>query len=351
MISPKEGKCKVCGKESILISSFLGVCRDCILNRFDEALPIIESAHKRARTYFDLSYPAYSQKPYCDICIHKCALDSEKSFCGLVENSIRWAGSSEKGLLEWYYDPLPTNCVATFICPEKEHYGYKNLAIFYASCNFNCLFCQNWHFHDYLKRRSPIYSVEDLIGKIDDKTSCICFFGGDPTTQIAHALALAKKVKDRVRICWETNGSMNLKILKEIFYISVESEGIIKFDLKAFDERIHIALTGVSNKNTLENFRWVGEKSKEIKDRVVVVASTLLIPGYVNEEEVEKIVDFIVNINPNIPYSLLGFAPNFFFDNLPTTSKAHAERSFKLAREKGLKYVNIGNRFLLSHYY
>ncbi|WP_428129596.1 hypothetical protein [Dictyoglomus sp.] len=46
-----------------------------------------------------------------------------------------------------------------------------------------------------------------------------------------------------------------------------------------------------------------------------------------------------------------GFAPNFFFDNLPTTSKAHAERSFKLAREKGLKYVNIGNRFLLSHYY
>ncbi len=295
---PKEGKCKICGKESILISSFLGVCRDCILNRFEEALPIVESAHKRARAYFNLYYPAYSQKPYCNLCIHKCALNSEKSFCGLIENGSRWAGSSEKGLLEWYYDPLPTNCVASFICPEKDHYGYKNLAVFYASCNFNCLFCQNWHFHDYLKRKSPLYSVEDLIEKIDSKTSCICFFGGDPTTQVAHALALAKKVKDRVRICWETNGSMNSKILEEMFYVSVESGGIIKFDLKAFDERIHIALTGVSNKNTLENFRWAGEESKKIKDRVVVVASTLLIPGYVNEEEVEKIVDFIVNINP-----------------------------------------------------
>jgi len=142
-----------------------------------------------------------------------------------------------------------------------------------------------------------------------------------------------------------------LKILKEIFYISVESGGIIKFDLKAFDERIHIALTGVANKNTLENFRWAGEESKKIKDRVVVVASTLLVPGYVNEEEVERIADFIARINPDIPYSLLGFSPNFFFDNLPTTSKGHAERSFRVAKEKGLKYVNIGNRFLLSNYY
>ncbi len=347
----REGKCEICGKKSILISSFLGVCRDCILNRFEEALPIIESSHKKARNYFGLFYPSESKKPYCDLCIHKCSLDSEKSFCGLIEDKKRWAGSSERGLLEWYYDPLPTNCVASFICPEKDHYGYKNLAVFYASCNFNCLFCQNWHFHNYLKKKSPLYSVDDLVEKIDNKTSCICFFGGDPTPQISHALALAKKVKNRVRICWETNGSMNSKILKEMFYISGESGGIIKFDLKAFDERIHIALTGVSNKRTLENFQWAGEESRRIKDRIVLVASTLLVPGYINEEEVEKIVDFIVKINSNIPYSLLGFSPNFFFDNLPTTSKAHAEKCFRIAKEKGLKYVNIGNLFLLSNYY
>lgn len=347
----REGKCKICGKKSILISSFLGVCRDCILNRFDEALPIIGSSHEKARNYFELFYPAESKSLYCNLCIHKCSLDSEKSFCGLIEDKKRWAGSSGKGLLEWYYDPLPTNCVATFICPEKDHYGYKNLAVFYATCNFNCLFCQNWHYHNYLKKKSPLYSVKDLIEKIDNKTSCICFFGGDPTPQIAHALALAKKVKNRVRVCWETNGSMNSEILKEMFKISLESGGIIKFDLKAFDEKIHIALTGVSNRKTLENFQWAGEESRKIKDRVVLVASTLLVPGYINDEEVEKIVEFISKINSNIPYSLLGFSPNFFFDNLPTTSKIHGERCFEIAKEKGLKYVNIGNIFLLSNYY
>ncbi|MEN2984122.1 MAG: radical SAM protein [Dictyoglomaceae bacterium] len=348
---PREGKCEICNKKSILISSFLGVCRDCILKEFDKALPIIRSSHKRARSYFRLFYPTESEKPFCNLCTHKCSLNFQKSFCGLIEEGIRWAGSAQKGLLEWYYDPLPTNCVASFICPEKENYGYKNLAVFYASCNFNCLYCQNWHYHDYLKKKSPIYSVKDLIEKIDNRTSCICFFGGDPTPQIAHALALAKKVKNKVRICWETNGSMNFEILKEMFSVSLESGGIIKFDLKAFDERIHIALTGVSNKKTLENFQWVGEETRKFKDKIVLVASTLLVPGYVTEEEVEKIADFISKINPNIPYSLLGFSPNFFFDNLPPTSKKHAERAFGIAKSKGLKYVNIGNMFLLSDYY
>ena len=345
-----EGKCRICEKESILISSFLGVCRDCILNNFDKALPIIESAHKRARKYFNLPYPIKSEKPYCNLCIHNCSLNSEKSFCGLLEDGRRWAGTSRKGLLEWYYDPLPTNCVASFVCPEKEHYGYKNLAIFYASCSFNCLFCQNWHYHDYLRRKFPFYSVEDLIEKIDRKTSCICFFGGDPTPQIAHALSLVRKVKNRVRICWETNGSMNPEILKEMYALSLESGGIIKFDLKAFDERIHIALTGVSNKRTLENFAIIGRESRKYKN-ITVVASTLLVPGYVTEEEIGKIAEFISNLNPEIPYSLLGFAPNFFFDDLPTTSKKHAEKAYELALAYGLRMVNIGNKFLLSDDY
>jgi len=347
----KEAICKICGKKSILISSFLGVCRECILYKFDLALPLIRTAHEKARKYFNLPYLIKSEKPSCNICIHNCSLKENKSFCGLIENGKRWAGSSEKGLLEWYYDSLPTNCVATFICPEKEHYGYKNLAIFYASCNFNCLFCQNWHYHNYLRNKKPLYSIKDLEEKIDYRTKCICFFGGDPITQISHALALGRKVKNKVRICFETNGSMNFNILKEMFELSLESGGIIKFDLKAFDERIHLALTGVSNKRTLENFAWIGRESKRYKDKIIIVASTLLVPGYVNEEEVEKLVQFIVNINPDIPYSLLGFSPNFFFDNLPTTSKRHAERAYKIAVSYGLKNINIGNRFLLSNDY
>lgn len=346
----KAGRCKVCNKSSILISSFLGVCKECILNRFENTLPYIEEAHRKAKAYFGLPYPSVTLEPSCNLCIHRCSLLSDKSFCGLIEKGERFAGTPERGLLEWYYDPLPTNCVASFICPERRHYGYKNLAIFYAGCNFNCLFCQNWHYHYHLNDKKPIYSIEDLEKLIDSHTVCICFFGGDPTPQVLHALTLARKVKDRVRICWETNGSMNPDILKEIFEISLESGGIIKFDLKAYDERIHIALTGVSNRQTLDNFSWLAEESKRCEN-IILVASTLLVPGYIDEEEVESIARFIAKINSEIPYSLLAFSPNFFFGNLPTTSKRHAENSLNICKAIGLRHINLGNTFLLSNYY
>lgn len=119
----KVGRCKICNKSSILISSFLGVCRDCILNEFEKALPIIENAHKKARAYFNLPYPSITSEPSCEFCTHRCYLLLDKSFCGLIEKGKRLLGTPEKGLLEWYYDPLPTNCVASFICPEREHLG------------------------------------------------------------------------------------------------------------------------------------------------------------------------------------------------------------------------------------
>lgn len=121
-------------------------------------------------------------------------------------------------------------------------------------------------------------------------------------------------------------------------------------DIKAFDERIHLALTGVTNQRTLENFLWLAQESKKHR-RPTVVASTLLVPGYVTEDEVEKIATFIASVNPDIPYVLLGFAPNFFFDNLPTTSTCHAEEALKRCKKVGLRNVSIGNRFLLSSWY
>jgi len=88
-------------------------------------------------------------------------------------------GSPQEAAVSWYYDPLPTNCVADWVCaggsgtgypqwayqPGAEH-GYMNLAVFYEACTFDCLFCQNWHYREQNRKRI-------------------------------------------LRTCWETNGSMN----------------------------------------------------------------------------------------------------------------------------------------------
>jgi len=64
-------------------------------------------------------------------------------------------------------------------------------------------------------------------------------------------------------ICWETNGAVNPKILKQMAKISLASGGCIKFDLKAWHEGVHKALCGVSNRQTLENFAWLTSLSKK----------------------------------------------------------------------------------------
>ncbi len=81
------------------------------------------------------------------------------------------------------------------------------------------------------------------------------------------------------------------------------------------------------------------------------VASTLLVTGYVDVEEVSAIARFIAELNPNIPYSLLGFHPNFYMDDLPTTSRSHAFRCKEAAEATGLRRVNIGNLHLLGEDY
>lgn len=198
-----------------------------------------------------------------------------------------------------------------------------------------------------------LVTSEDLSNCVDGRTNCICYFGGDPVPQIYHALETSRLAlkKKRVRICWETNGYMNPKFLKEIAQLSLDSGGCVKFDLKAFSEQVNIALCGVTNRRTLENFSILAEYTKKRKEPPFLVASTLLVPGYVDGYEISEIARFIASLDPEIPYSLLAFHPHFYMSDLPTTSRRHAEECLEEARRAGLRRVKIGNIHLLGDAY
>ena len=131
----------------------------------------------------------------------------------------------------------------------------------------------------------------------------------------------------------------------------MESGGCIKFDLKAWDRNLHEALCGAPNDRTLENFRWLAQRADERPDPPSLVASTLLVPGYVAEDEVRQIAGFIASLNPTIPYALLGFTPNFYMGDLPATSKSHAFTCKEIAEKAGVKNVRIGNLHVLGRDY
>ena len=359
-----SGRCQLCGKRSRLTPAVLSVCADCIRTRPGAALPLTMQAHAAIRREFDLppEPPHTPDGVECRPCVNACRLgEGETGLCGLRTvregRLVHLAGKPSGALVSWYDDPLPTNCVADWLCEGNHQRGKVNLAVFYEACTFNCISCQNWHFR--LKRPPGRVSAEHLAAQAHQRTFCICFFGGDPTPQMPHALATSRLLaREGVTVCWETNGSMHPRFLDQAVDLSLETGGCIKFDLKALDETLHLALTGVSNRRTQENFRRAAQRIPErLSSRrgrggpPLVVASTLLVPGYVDAKEVGQIARFIAEIDPDIPYALLGFHPHFFVPDLPRTSVRHAREAEEAARAAGLTRVRIGNRHLLSRDY
>jgi len=362
--------CRVCGKRIDPVSKALPVCLNCLRREKERAKAFVGEAHRRSREPFPgpLRPPRDESGLSCCLCVNACQIpEGASGYCGLrSQRAGRFEGTSdEQGSLSWYYDGLPTNCVADWVCPggtgsgypsfahtSGPEHGWKNLAVFYHGCTFDCLFCQNWTHREHVRDLQRV-SPDEVVEAVDERTSCICYFGGDPTPQLPHALEVSrralKKVKGRIlRICWETNGSMAPSLLDEMVSLSKDSGGCVKFDIKAWSESLHLALCGVTNRRTIKNFERAAQRMEERPEPPPLIVSTLLIPGYIDEEEVRQIARWIVSLNPNIPYALLAFHPQFLFSDLPTTSRDQALGCKEAAEREGLRHVRIGNMHLLS---
>lgn len=363
-------KCKSCGERKT-IAKVLGYCRSCIREGNKEILEEAIRAHCSARRMYALPEERPKKGIPCGECANNCIIDEgQRGYCNLVENlkgRLFKVSDEDKGFLDYYLDPLPTNCVAEWFCPgctgkgfptyahsETAEYGYQNLSVFLKSCSLDCFFCQNWHFRGARPFKDEKVSSMELCSKVTGSVSCVCWFGGDPSTQMPFALtaseAMSQESKNRgkiFRVCWETNGLMRGDYATEAAQLSLETGGNIKFDLKVSKDELAIALLGRSQKQSFNLFKMLYNRFGRRKDVESFTASTLLIPGYIENEEVREISEFLSSIDNTIPYSLLAFAPNFLMHDLPTTSTRHAKGCYEVAKGCGLKNVHIGNRILL----
>lgn len=378
LLSLKRGwrvRCELCGREAEDISETLRVCATCVRERFEDARPYLEQAQARVRQRYGLppAPPRGARGKTCRECGNLCSIPpGGKGFCGLVENRegvlVRRFGTPERGLLQYYYDPLPTNCVPADFCAGSSGAGYPrwcrtprgdigwdNLAVFLGSCTYSCLFCQNYSFRELTCAGKPTMSAEELAAKATERVGCVCYFGGDPSSQMPFVIASAKLIRERaererriLRVCLETNLSMNPRYLDRFTELSLESGGGIKADLKCWSSEILYALTGVEHRQAYENFRRLAKRHRERPEVPLARASTLLVPGYVDEEEIRAVASFIADLDPTIPYSLLAFHPQYFMDDMPCTRRKDAERFLEICRGEGLEKVRIGNPWLLT---
>ena len=240
--------CRSCGRNPA--SEVIGYCKECIIRYWERLKSKLLEVHAKSRERFGLPPRIPKKGIPCTLCANECRIPKGKlGYCGLRKNEngrlVHLAGIPERGLLEYYYDPLPTNCVAAWCCAERNTRGKLNLAIFYGACSMNCLYCQNWQFKFLTRALKPLYSSKAIYEKVTQDVACMCFFGGDPAPQLLHALDVARLIvesKRSVRICLETNGLENSALLKRFASYVIESGGTIKIDLKIFSPELSLSL-------------------------------------------------------------------------------------------------------------
>ncbi len=339
-------ECVLCGRPGV--SSFLKVCRDCLLKDPDRALPIVRKAHAEARKDLGLPPEPPSNGVKCDRCVNGCRIpEGGVGFCGVVRNEGGRLVVEHRG--SFYLDPHPTNCVGAWVCPGATSAGYPrftdtegpergryNLAVFYGGCTHHCFFCQN---HEHWTTRGEI-KPEDLLSRMTDPdVTCVCFFGGDPVPHLDQVLEVGERFEEAgVRVCLETNGSMNPSLCRRVAEICYESGGGFNTDVKAYNPEVYEALTGSSPEYTFKHLEIVGEEFAR-EDPPILRPSTLIVPGYVTPEEVEAVAEFLASIDERIPYRLLQHVPHYLSVDLgytPTSVMLECKR----AAERHLENVD-----------
>ncbi|MDD5420342.1 MAG: radical SAM protein [Methanomicrobiaceae archaeon] len=223
----------------------------------------------------------------------------------------------------------------------------KSYTIFLAGCNFRCTNCQNWeiaHYPDtgeagrgFVEPRrmaeEAVSAIHSLRGRIMGADR-IFFSGGSPDPALPYVEEVVREARrlGEVKVNYDTNGFMTEDSLARVLGFSTS----ITYDIKAYHDDVHRALTGAPVGPVLRNAAYIAKNAPE----KLWEFRLLVIPG-ITTEEVAPIAAFIAGIDGAIPLNLLAFRPNFVLEHHPPAMQYLMEGAVRDAREAGLENVRV----------
>jgi pyruvate formate lyase activating enzyme len=258
---------------------------------------------------------------HCELCEHRCGVNRLKGETGVCKVTV------------------PTVASATLHPAPPESY-----TVFMAGCNYKCLNCQNWTISQYPDNgfqqrgyKKPHRLAMECLNQLNSlpaklmKADRIFFSGGEPTIHLPYIQKVAeaaRQIRADTKINFDTNGYMTEESLERVLAIATS----VTFDLKAYHDEVHAALTGVSSKPVLRNAERIGRHARDKlwEYRIVVIPA-------INDDEVKPLAQFIAGIDPSLPVCFLAFRPNFALENHPGAERRLMDRCVEIARTSGLE--------------
>lgn len=284
-----------------------------------------------------LYLPLNDKKVSCVLCHHNCQIAPGKlGICRVRENREGKLFSRVYGdIIAAHVDPIEKKPLYHFLP------GTASFSVATIGCNFRCAFCQNWQISQASKQKDHVgwgqeYSPQDVVFSAK-KHHCqsISYTYTEPTIYFEFAYDTAKLAKQEgLANVFVTNGYMRPEALEAIHpYLDA-----CNVDLKAFREDFYEEMCGARLQPVLDSIRLLK------KMNIWVEITTLVIPGRNDSErELTQIARFIKELDPDIPWHISRFHPDYdYADSKPTPVE-----SLRLARsiglKEGLRYIYIGN--------
>lgn len=192
-----------------------------------------------------------------------------------------------------FFNGCPLRCVW---CHNPEGLTFEVQEAFYAHKCIGCEECKKEGFmpDDCLGEARVLYgktvTVDELLPiLLEDKDfyetsgGGVTLSGGECLIQADFCAELLKELKRLgIHTAVDTCGFVSRNALDKV----IPYTDVFLYDIKAYDEDIHIRCTGVSNKQILENLKHLNMLGKKIEIRIPYV------PDY-NDGQIEKIACFL----------------------------------------------------------
>lgn len=273
----------------------------------------------------------------CFLCGHRCTIHEGKTgICGVRMN--------QQGVLySLVYDKIVSANVDPIEKKPLYHVltGSLSFSIATVGCNFRCLHCQNHSISQIPKERpgyipgSEMTPDEIVSAAIRNRCDSIAYTYTEPTIYFELAYDTAKIAHEKgLKNVFVTNGYMTEEALN---MIQPYLDGA-NVDLKGFDDAKYREVCGARLEPVKETIRRMRELD------IWVEVTTLIIPTHNDSDaELRQIAEFILSVDPGIPWHVSAFYPQYRMTHLSSTSTATIFRAVEIGKKIGLRYVYSGN--------
>lgn len=273
----------------------------------------------------------------CHLCYHHCTLAPGKTgLCHVRLNDHGVLRSLVYGkLVSEHIDPIEKKPLFHFL-PSTLSYSIATVG-----CNFRCRHCQNYQISQYAgdstgdvpgTRRTPAQVVNNAL---DTGCRSISYTYIEPTVFFEFALETAELAhQHNLKNVFVSNGYTTPPAAKMIAPF-LDANNI---DLKSFSDSFYRRICNARLAPVLETIQLMRELG------VWVEITTLIIPDLNDSsQELRSIADFLVSLDPEIPWHVSRFHPTYKLTDHPPTPESTLHRAFDIGKTAGLKHIYIGN--------